>query len=69
VNELDLVSELDDLSEEERQLVRWRYDQLLALGLTQPEAQLLAESGVDLGLMRRLVGRGCSPDLAFRIAL
>ncbi|HVW90359.1 MAG TPA: hypothetical protein VHC01_12925 [Gaiellaceae bacterium] len=61
--------ELDELSPEERKIRDWRYDQLLELGLSQAHAELLADVGTDLGLIRRLVGAGCAPDLAARIAL
>jgi hypothetical protein len=63
------IDESDVLSAEEQRIRSWRYDQLLELGLTEAVAQLLAEVGSDLGLMRRLVGAGCAPDLAARIAL
>lgn len=63
------LEELETLSPEEQRIRSWRYDQLLELGLTQAESQLLAEVGVDLGLVRRLIAAGCEPDLAVRIAL
>jgi hypothetical protein len=47
----------------------WRLSQLLSLGIGQLEAEVLAESNVDLGLLRGLVGQGCPPSLAVRIAL
>ena len=50
-------------------VVSWRLSQLLSLGLELPAAETLAESSADLGLMRRLVGQGCPPPLAARIAL
>jgi hypothetical protein len=62
------LDELEALSAEELRILSWRHDQLLELGLTEAEAQLLAEGGADLGLLRRLVGAGCTPALAFRIA-
>ena len=61
--------ETETRSPEEQRILSWRYEQLLALGLTVAEAQLLAESGADLGLVRWLVAAGCEPDLAARIAL
>ena len=62
------LDEVEALSAEELRILSWRHDQLLELGLTEAEAQLLAEGGADLGLLRRLVGTGCTPALAFRIA-
>jgi hypothetical protein len=69
--DLDLAeeTETETRSPEEQRILSWRYEQLLGLGLTVAEAQLLAESGADLGLVRRLVAAGCTPDLAARIAL
>jgi hypothetical protein len=63
------ASEQETRSPEEQRIISWRYEQLLELGLTVAGAQLLAESGSDLGLVRRLVAAGCAPDLAARIAL
>lgn len=69
MNDSTVTEELDELSPEERKIRDWRYDQLLELGLSQAHAELLADVGTDLGFIRRLVGSGCSPDLAARIAL
>jgi hypothetical protein len=52
----------------EREILEWRFDQISGLGFPPVEAQLLADGGADLGLLRRLVGKGCPPELAFRIA-
>jgi hypothetical protein len=70
-NELETieVEEAESRSPEEQRILSWRYDQLLELGLSQAEAQLLAESGSELALVRRLVAAGCAPHLAARIAL
>jgi hypothetical protein len=54
---------------EQRQILSWRLSQISALGIGQVDAQLLAETGADLGLLRRLVGQGCPPPLAARIVL
>lgn len=54
---------------EQLQVMSWRLSQISALGIDQLDAQLLAETGADLGLLRRLVGRGCPPRLAVRIVL
>ena len=54
---------------EQQQVLSWRLSQISALGIDQVDAQLLAETGADLGLLRRLVGQGCPPPLAVRIAL
>ena len=62
------IDEAEVLSAEEIRILSWRHDQMLELGLTEAEASLLAEGGADLGLLRGLVGAGCAPSLAFRIA-
>ncbi len=54
---------------EQDEVLRWRLAQILSLGIGGLDAQLLAETGADLGLLRKLVGRGCPPPLAARIAL
>lgn len=56
-------------NEEERRILRWRFRQFRGLGLSQIEARLAAESGVELALLRRLVADGCPPSLALRIGL
>jgi hypothetical protein len=70
MNELETVTqdEPETLSAEGQRILTWRYDQFVSLGLTDAEAQLLAEVGADLGLLRRLIGLGCEPALAFQIA-
>src|SRR4051794_26618360 len=57
------------LSPEEQRVFDWRYEQLCLLEIDSREARILAGSAVDLDLLRRLVGQGCAPDLAIRIAL
>jgi hypothetical protein len=64
------VAESDEQpSREEREVLRWRFRQIRSLGVNAVEARLLAETGADLGLLRRLVGNGCPPELAVKIAL
>jgi hypothetical protein len=57
------------LSDEEKRVLRWRFQQTRRLGLSHIEARLAAETGVDLGLLRSLVAQGCPPTLALKIAL
>lgn len=59
----------DTLSMEERAVRVWRYRQMRQLGLDWLEARLVAESETDIGVLRRLVDRGCPPQVAFRIVL
>ena len=56
-------------SAEGRRILRWRFRELRSLGLSHVEARLLAETGTDIALIRRLVGDGCPPSLAVKIAL
>ena len=56
-------------SEEERRVLRWRFREIRKLGLSHIEARLLAETGADVSLVRRLVANGCPPSLALKIAL
>jgi len=51
-------------------VVRWRFEVLLHAGYDAGSALILAGHGeVDLHEATRLVERGCSPELALRIAL
>jgi hypothetical protein len=63
------IIETEEPSREEREVLRWRFRQIRSLGMNPVEARLLAETGADLGLLRRLVGNGCPPELAVKIAL
>jgi hypothetical protein len=48
---------------------RWRRDQFYELGFPLADARKLAQSQVDLGDARRIMGKGCAPALALRILL
>jgi hypothetical protein len=48
---------------------RWRRDQFYELGFPLADARKLAQSRVDLGDARRIMGKGCAPALALRILL
>jgi hypothetical protein len=48
---------------------RWRRDQFFELGFPLADARKLAQSQVDLGDARSLIGKGCRPALALRILL
>ena len=61
--------EVEEPNREEREVLKWRFRQIRSLGMNPVEARLLAETGADLGLLRRLVGNGCPPELAVKIAL
>ncbi len=48
---------------------RRRYWEAVDAGLTTIEARLFADSEVDVGELRRLVDKGCGPELIARIVL
>ena len=48
---------------------RGRRDQFYELGFPLADARKLAQSQVDLGDARRIMGKGCAPALALRILL
>jgi hypothetical protein len=60
--------QLADQSDEQRRILSWRYRQIRGLGFGRLETRLLAESNADLAVLRKLIGDGCPPPLAFRIA-
>ena len=68
------MDELDTLASEWRRLdddltvVRWRTERLIALGYDLREAAFLAISRVDIHELERLIGKGCPPATAVRIA-
>jgi hypothetical protein len=68
------VDELDTLDSEWRSLdndlnvLRWRTERLVALGYDLREAAFLAISQIDVHELERLIGRGCPPKTAVRIA-
>lgn len=47
----------------------WRHDEARAAGLTAVEAALFAESDRDLGELRKLVAKGCPPEVLRAIVL
>ena len=48
--------------------MRWRTERMLALGYELREADLLAHSTIDIHELERLIGKGCPPATAVRIA-
>ena len=68
------MDELDTLASEWRRLdddltvLRWRTERLVALGYDLREATFLAISQIDVHELERLIGRGCPPETAVRIA-
>jgi hypothetical protein len=61
------VDELDTL-DAELIVMRWRIERLVGLGYEPPEAASLAISEVDIHDLERLIGKGCPPATAVRIA-
>lgn len=69
-NELPPDDELDELGpgDEEIAVLNWRVQSLRLLGFDEGLAiQLAVEFPVDLGEARKLIGAGCSHELAARI--
>ena len=68
------MDELDTLDSQWRSLdddlivLRWRTERLVALGYDLREATFLAISQIDVHELERLIGRGCPPATAVRIA-
>jgi hypothetical protein len=57
-------------SPENEVVLRWRFEELMRAGFDAGSALILAgHAEVDLHAARRLVERGCAPDLALRIVL
>lgn len=68
------MDELDTQDTEWRRLdddlevARWRTERLLELGYELRQAAFLAISGIDVHELERLIGKGCPPETAVRIA-
>lgn len=54
--------------DEDERVLNWRFEQFFTLGFDAIQAVLLASSEVDLHLTRTLIGQGCPPSLAIKIA-
>ena len=54
--------------DDDLRLARWRTDRLLALGYELRDAARLAVSSIDIHELERLIGMGCPPETAVRIA-
>jgi hypothetical protein len=61
------VDEPDTL-DDELIVMDWRTERLVGLGYEPPEAASLALSEVDVHELERLIGKGCPPATAVRIA-
>ena len=61
------IADRPQLSQEEQNVLHWRYTQLRGLGFGSEDARVLAEGRAELALVRRLVADGCPVELAFRI--
>ena len=48
---------------------RWRFEQFIELGFTESDSATLAETLIDLSLVRRMIGNGCPVEIASRILL
>lgn len=64
-----MPSDLYDGLTEPQRVVRWRFLEARAAGLTKVEARLYAESDIDCSELRRLVGTGAKPQEIARVLL
>lgn len=55
--------------DEQDEVLRRRFDEALAAGLTPHEAYRFAVSDFDVGILRKAVAKGCPPTLIARIVL
>jgi hypothetical protein len=53
----------------DKQVRRWRREQLLTMGFSLAASRALAESPAELGVVRDLLARGCPHETARRIVL
>jgi hypothetical protein len=65
------MSEVEERAdaEERLQVRRWRFEQFIELGFTESDSASLAETHIDLSLVRRMIGNGCPVEIASRILL
>jgi hypothetical protein len=55
--------------DERLEVLRNRYTEARRAGLSMVEARLFAESDEDVGVLRKLVEKGCAPQLIARVLL
>lgn len=55
--------------DEEVEVCRRRYHEALDAGLSVAEANIFADCGEDVGMLRKLVAGGCDPVLIARIVI
>jgi hypothetical protein len=51
----------------DKEVRRWRRQQLLGMGFSLADSRALSESPVELGVARELLARGCPHETARRI--
>jgi hypothetical protein len=69
MSETEQRVEADVEAAERLQVRRWRFEQFFRLGFTESDSATLAETHVDLSLVRRMMAAGCPPETASRILL
>jgi len=68
VDEVNIVDVDLRRLDEELGVLRWRTRRLVGLGYEPEETARLAFSSVDIHELERLIGNGCPPGTAVRIA-
>jgi hypothetical protein len=53
----------------DKEVRRWRRQQLLGMGFSLVDSRALSESPVELGAVRELLARGCPHETARRILI
>jgi hypothetical protein len=48
---------------------RWRQEEAKQAGMTKIEARMFAESDRDIGELRKMVAKGCPPELLAKVLL
>jgi hypothetical protein len=68
VDELDTLDSEWGRLDDDLAVLRWRTERLVALGYELREAAFLAISQIDVHELELLIGSGCPPATAVRIA-
>jgi hypothetical protein len=64
-----VTAEIETPEELDKEWVRLRRREASKAGMSRVEARLFAESEIDVGDLRRLVEKGCPPELIARVLL
>lgn len=68
MDDLDVIEAGWRQVDEDLRVLYWRAERLTALGYELRAAAVLALSQIDIHELERLIGKGCPPETAVRIA-